>query len=369
MTSMNTWSKHMLSLRVLAIVLSISLFCLPSYGANFQVKTNSASDLTVKELQAQYPNALLIEVDETQYQKILSRITGRITVISPLPTDLTSTNIVIVLALNQANSLTNALPNAAFPNLFTVGSAASNTKAKNKSGVSAPNVTQTTISSSRHRARHHHGVHVSTSGDRARHHHGFPSLGDEAVVIFVIVGLVVVAALVVYAPAYIYDVLVNHEEVEYWWDVGTHYTRLLSNNRSGYMTAMKFASGFTSKGVQVGLAGEIGYIRVDADPGSEKMARTLDGSYWLIGPAIRWLMNEERNPDFPYVELLAGTAEEGDIGVLSVARAGYNWGVNDHLRMGLSIGSVYLNLDADGSLIQDDERFSVVYGAELAFRF
>jgi hypothetical protein len=191
---------------------------------------------------------------------------------------------------------------------------------------------------------------------------------DFAVVLFVVVGVFVVAVWVVYAGVYVADVLIGREH-EYWWDLETHSSWLVGGAEEGALFGAKLATGIVEQDVQVGIAGEFGYLDMDVDVEDSDRTVELKGMYGLAGPAIRWIMDTGPNPSYFSLELLAGTSEHQETRLISTAKAGLNLGIGDRFRLGLTLGSLYVDLEANEGLPLEQSDFNVLLGAETGFRF
>lgn len=200
---------------------------------------------------------------------------------------------------------------------------------------------------------------------------------DVAVVLFVIIGVFVVAALIVYAGKYIYDVATSRGKYGYWWEIGPSVSVIEHKNQYGFkengiLAGVKVATGFTDRNVQIGLAGEAGLIDANLYYEDKKGLLEFEGLYGMAGPAIRLLFYDREkspNPSYLLLELLAGTSEHEEAGLLSLARIGLNWRVKKHLRIGLNIGALYFDLKETESIIKKEDNFRFMGGIGFGYRF
>ena len=206
-----------------------------------------------------------------------------------------------------------------------------------------------------------------------------PDLGDSdlAVVLFVLIGVFVVAALIVYAGKFIYDVATNAGKYTYWWELGPNLSVIENDHKHGFkedgiLAGLRIATGFTDRDVQVGLTGEFGMMDFNLYYEDKKGLLELEGFYGMVGPSIRFLFNkdmDDSNSSFLFLEILAGTSEHGEAGVLSTARIGVNWGIKDHGRIGLHFGTLYFDLKETESIIHEEDNFRLMGGMEIGYRF
>ena len=195
---------------------------------------------------------------------------------------------------------------------------------------------------------------------------------DEAIILFVIIGIIVVAVLIVYAGKYVYDLVINKGKgYEYWLDASLQtifMDRKTENGveETGALSGIRLSTGFKDKNTHIGISGEFGNMNITHKSKTDK--DKLEGNYWLAGPAIRWYFGDY-NPNYFTLEFLGGTAEDRRIGIISTAKAGINWGVREHLRFGLNIGSLYMDMTETEGIIKQHDDFRLTLGFELGYRF
>lgn len=191
---------------------------------------------------------------------------------------------------------------------------------------------------------------------------------DGAVVIFIIIGVATVVAVVVYAGLFLYEVASGGGRYDYWWDVQFRTTALTDGGDRGYIAGLKVSSGFENRKARVGLVLEGGYL--DALIRSDDAEIALVGGFMMAGAGVRWPFGRSTfNPSFFGLELLAGTSGDEDVKLMSAARANVSFGVGARTRLGLSLGALYLGLDAGDGLIKDIDNFTTLAGIETGYRF
>ena len=194
---------------------------------------------------------------------------------------------------------------------------------------------------------------------------------DEfAVVIFVVVGVIVVAAAIVYAGFFIGSMLAgNWAEVEGWGEVCLNGSFFSGEDRSGGMYGLRFAGGFSTDTADAGLAAEVGSIngRIATRESGESV--DISTAYGIIGPTIRWVFDEEGNPISIDLDLLTGVAGDDNLDLLSRASVGVSWGIGSHWRLGFGIGAMYLKVKRSEGLVNTDSDFNLVGGLQTGVRF
>lgn len=193
--------------------------------------------------------------------------------------------------------------------------------------------------------------------------------GDGAQILYVVIGLVVVAVLVVYSFKYAYDIVMHKRQYTHWWDLGFQSTIVLGNHAidRGSLAALRFAGGIIDDAMRVGLTSELGIMDVDLRDDSATVIHTR-ATYGMLGPAVRWIIASTSNPSFVYLEVLGGTANNTRIGVLSTARAGISVGINEHARFGFNVGSMYTDMKETEGLLGNNT-YNTTYSVELGYRF
>jgi len=203
--------------------------------------------------------------------------------------------------------------------------------------------------------------------------------GDGAAVMLIIIGVVVIAALFVYAGKFIADLFSGDGEYyTYWWDIGTQFITLDTEaSEQGNFTGLKFSGGFVANRLaQFGLAAEVGSMDLDLNynRNSTPQRIQLEGTYWLIGPTVRWLLGytdteQLANNSYFYLELLGGSSDRNEVDKMAVARVGFNTGIGEHLRLGAHYGAFYLGLNEDQGFANDGDNYWDMYGLEIGYQF
>lgn len=342
-------------MKALTLLLVVALFWagLPDCRA----QARPAARLTAEQLARLYPNAVLRQVSPEDYARIRKQFAGRAVIVvdEPVSADdsdpvVGDTNAVEVLVVTtNAPASAPGIPAAVPPSVQ--GDARSH-----RAGAASP-------------------AGVDDSDDSCVALFDLFSdvdLGDTrelAVVVFVVVGVVVVAALVVYGGVYLVNMATGSGDYDYWYEVQSRAGWLAGSGDSGGLYGARLAVGFEDGGVQVGLGAEVGHLNVKAELESDAPPVELEGVYWLVGPVLRWPFGGGASTSDAFAELLGGSTEDDESRFLSVARAGVNLGLGERISLGVSIGSLYTDLKASEGPAREGDNFALLLGAGLGVGF
>lgn len=203
---------------------------------------------------------------------------------------------------------------------------------------------------------------------------GRGSQSDVGKVFFIVAGFMVIAAFVVYAGKYISD-LASGEEFDVWWEFIFSNTYLSTRSgQHGRFNGIKIGTGFVSSDlIQVALVGELGNADFDLvlDENSfNPVALDFSATYWLLGATARLHLSDKLvNASYLYLEFMGGQTDHGSTDTIGMARLGASFGINNHLRLGASIGSVYLGLDEDQGFANNGDNYWTTLGFEIGAKF
>ncbi len=201
--------------------------------------------------------------------------------------------------------------------------------------------------------------------------------GEIAAVLFVFIGVVVVAVLVVYAVKYILDVLTNGDH-DYWWDLTLQQDSLsTSHGEHGDFFAGKLASGYIANSIlYIGLVGELGYmdikLKVERTSGDDIL--DLAGAYWLLGGALRLgnfaeVREGASGANYFFMEVMGGTSEFSETDIIGSAKLGFNYEPAQRLRLGVHVGARYIGLNEKAGFVNGDNSYWLTYGVDAGWRF
>jgi len=341
-----------MELRILTLLLCVSFVytATPSYSADVQLAVSGG--MTVDELKARFPNARLLQVEMDELERI--RDAGsRVTEYVSIP--------IRVAQAAPEGPATNDLPVT-----VTTTNAVTNT-------VTVTNVVTNVIQQVQPLPVRHEPGRVSPAFNEGACHLALDLLdcdfgGDADVVLFVVIGVVVVAALVIYTVGYLGSVALGTGDYDYWWDLETGTSFLVGGAENGVMVSLKLSSGIVAADAHAGIAVEGGYLDMEVALEGSDDSVDLEGGYIMGGPAIRWAEGDA-NPSYISMELLGGTTEHEQVDVMSIARLGVSLGIGPAFRLGFHIGAMYLGLELDEGLVREDDNFTTILGGEVGVRF
>jgi len=365
-------------MRILTLLLCSSLLwqALPTNWASAAAEPQPSE----AEILERYPNARVYRVTESQFRRIRPHLnanavyetvvlaqadlddditpvegaTNSISVVSTNSTDVVNTNSISVVTTNDASSVTNG-PAEPVDDGF----------------IAIPPVVEQGAD-----ATHHAGCLIDDRTCTGM----FDLIGDldglgsdAAIVIFIVVGVTVVAAVIFYSAALLYRAGAGVGDHDYWWDTEVHAATIAGGDGSGAMAGLRIGSGVDLQEARLGLILEGGYIdaEIETDDQPDQLDQLdIEGGFLMGGAGVRWPLGSATvNASFLGVELLAGKVWDSDVDLLSVARATLSLGLREHLRLGFSLGALYLGLDADDAIIEDADNFTTLLGIEAGVRF
>ncbi|MFC1584682.1 hypothetical protein ACFL5V_03940 [Fibrobacterota bacterium] len=204
---------------------------------------------------------------------------------------------------------------------------------------------------------------------------------DEfATVLYVAVGVVVVAALIITGGKIVYDIIMKHERFDLWKEAGVRYgysgNHIKEEEGAGYygnshFLGGRFSMGLTRRYLGLGVTAETGYVNLTVENEYNPLEFfNSRGMYWLFGPLVRYTTRQSVSWN---LELLNGTSNRRSVGWISKARCFAQVDVNRYLFWGLHLGALFVDLrELEGLLIQDgdfNDKFSMLFGIETGVRF
>jgi hypothetical protein len=201
--------------------------------------------------------------------------------------------------------------------------------------------------------------------DRSNYATGFNawahfSRGDELLVVFAIVGVVMVIAWVAAFPYTVYKSVANKEDYknmqllngnysrfENFELIGTRYSLYLADPEEGLM------------GDSMGFSGELGYYNIGEF-----------GQYWMVGPSFITGFELGSQYSFVKLDLMAGSTFDSHFGLFSKGEVSMNVEVASKLSLGLGMGAIYLEKNSyRGAAFSDNHKWGFLYGANATYLF
>ena len=319
------------------------------------VDAAESNAVTLEALREQYPDATFVRVDAETLRIVMTNAPGHVIV----------TN--LGASLNGVtNTVTNLVFDAAGTNAATnVTSRIASNRVERVEYAPPPAPAPPDVGPAPGRSDYH--SHGSLLFDLSNMDWG--GGGDAAVILYVLIGVVVVGAFIIYTADYIYHVVAYPGSNTYWWSLDLYSAWIAGDDENGFLVGPRLSTGFVARDAHAGLSLEAGYFDIDIEVEDGTSEVGVDGAYGMVGPHIRWLWSDaDGNPSHAGVELLVGTTTDGDIDLLSVARFNLSVGVGRHARAGFSIGAIYMDVEADEGLIRDESDFSLIVGGQVGIR-
>jgi hypothetical protein len=197
---------------------------------------------------------------------------------------------------------------------------------------------------------------------------GSSSSGDHrAAVVFVIVGMVLVVVWALYIFKFLFDVANGYEPCDVWSEwVGVASRINESDGDEASFSGIRYVTGFREGITDVGIAVEIGRADIRL---SAISAEPLEGTYWMLGPVLRWHASKDSPNTLVQMQFLAGSTPHDEVGVLGQARIGVQIGLSKQLALGFSWGVMNIDLNNDQGLLSEDDRYYYLAGASVSYQF
>jgi hypothetical protein len=174
---------------------------------------------------------------------------------------------------------------------------------------------------------------------------------DWAALIYVVIGVVVVGAFLIYAAQTLVELAVNADHDPLFQEAGLRLSYSGRSWRDGaganlyrdaYLAGIRYAIGFDRPGADVGLAVEGGYIDIRLTPlDGPGDAFDFRGGYLVAGPLLRF---GSFDPLCFSMEFLNGTSTHASIGWISKARMALQYRMGRHEVIGADLGAVFYDL-------------------------
>lgn len=190
---------------------------------------------------------------------------------------------------------------------------------------------------------------------------------EAAIVVFVVAGVVVISAAVIYSGALLANLVLRPEEAKVWGEIGPRAMFFSGGHQHGVMSGGTLALGLADTSAEVGLLLEGGYLNAEVQTLTGDDVE-VDGGYGMAGLTIRWPFDGGADATAFEAEILVGNANRYNL----ISRAGFalTWSVHGPWRAGLRVGALYLDVkETEGPAWVAGEDFNLLGGVETSLRF
>jgi hypothetical protein len=196
---------------------------------------------------------------------------------------------------------------------------------------------------------------------------GNHSSSDEAVILFIVIGAVVLVVWSLYVFKYIYDVSSGFKPCGRWKELTVvKSTTSTGDDQHARFEGLRLSAGFRDGMTDIGISLELGQADILL---REVGVLELKGGYWLLGPMLRWRISQGINPSYFQMSFTAGTTEHSEVGLLAKASLGLLFGIGETMQLGLNWGAMNINLDGGQGIISERSQYHYLYGINMGFRF
>jgi hypothetical protein len=195
-----------------------------------------------------------------------------------------------------------------------------------------------------------------------------------------VVGVVVVASLIVYSIGYLYQTGTSKLKCLTWRDFGLRASFIDDRNqnqfRSGYMHGFYFSTGYRVPFGVMGLMGELGTHAFDLTINKSSTTTMLKsplfneykGTYLLVGPSFSIPLTT-LNEHLFQIELLAGTSNNKNIGLMSSLRFGISFRVSSQFNIGINAGAALINIKGHENYLNDSDQLNSLLGSSVSYKW
>ncbi len=192
---------------------------------------------------------------------------------------------------------------------------------------------------------------------------------EVLLVIFIVIGIFVTVFLIGYGVAFLYKYL---RDSHLWVDIKMQNTFFynktnkegLEYKRWGTLNGIKICLG-AGEDKGLGLNTEFGYHNINEEY-SNGDENSYDGYYFLTGPVLYYGDIKKTRVS---LELLAGTSDRDDIGIISTARINTLFNFNSNFQFGINLGAFYSDLKESNSIYENSDNFTYSVGTTIGWSF
>ena len=190
---------------------------------------------------------------------------------------------------------------------------------------------------------------------------------NSAAVVFVIIGTVLIVVWALYVFKYIYDVSTGFTVCGKWSDIALVHSAISSSaQQRADFYGLRYMTGFRDGATEFGISAEIGQSNILL---SDFSVPLLQGTYWLIGPVLRWRLSRDKNPSYFQMNFMAGATEFDVMGTIAQASLGLQFGIGDGFKLGVSWGAMNIDLKNTQGIISEQDDYYYLYGVNMGYQF
>jgi len=196
---------------------------------------------------------------------------------------------------------------------------------------------------------------------------------DKDFLVYVaVIGLVVVAALVIYSATYLIKSATNDMQCRAWREFGYRHSSIADNNsnqiRSGKLNGAYYSHAYFLPIAAIGLTLEAGHFDFNLLEKNNNKVSLFTGSYLLLGPSFTFPLFGRTGHAFQ-LELLAGTSSNKEVDLLSTLKFGYSFNVNKRLRLSLNTGAALVQVNLEEGIVSKYDDLNYLSGFQFSFSY
>jgi hypothetical protein len=189
-------------------------------------------------------------------------------------------------------------------------------------------------------------------------------------IVVAVIGVVVVAALFIYAGKYIYEAAQAGLDCKAWDEIGFRASFIDDDSqrqrRYGQMLGLTYTLGYDFSFGVMGLKAEAGGHRLDLNL-PQGGSRRYEGAYALLGPHFDFPITARE--DSLYIDLLAGTSSHRDIGLISRLHLGLQFLLGSQFYAAVDAGAALTDVKGLDGYLQDEDQLNFLSSVSLNYRF
>ncbi len=203
---------------------------------------------------------------------------------------------------------------------------------------------------------------------------GWGSGGDnkDLLIIVAVIGVVIVAAALVYSLGYIIEMASKGFDCHALDELGYRYTQVSDHSpkqdREAQLNSIFYTRQYDVPFGLMGLTGELGHHSIDLNVEGVAAQQHYNGGYFLVGPSFSFLFGRDSFGAFQ-IELLAGTSTEKEIGVMSTLRFGFDFRLTPDFSVGINAGAAVIDIKEFDNYFNDRDQLNYLSGAAVSYIF